>query len=371
MPKVRTRSLDMGARTLPWSSGGLVQGVGVLVGVVVLLFLPQILSAFAVGYLSLILTYAVATLGMNLLMGFTGMISLGHSAFFAAGAYTSAVLMSEMHWPFLATVVGSAAVTFGAGFLLGFPAQRLGGLHFAVVTLGAAFLVAPLIKRGGPGSTFGGATGLQVRQDDSPPFGLATDQWVYYVCLTVAVIAVVFVTRVVTGPVGRAMLAAKEAPIAAGAMGVNVARLRVAVFALAAMLAGVAGSMYADAVGYIAPDSFALNLTVLFLAASVVGGARSIIGAVLGAGVVVAIPVFATDIDPALSNIIFGAALIGSVLVMPTGIAGFFRHFPLRGHISARSRVGVEEPLTSQPDAEAASVRQDVARYAPGFRGWR
>jgi branched-chain amino acid transport system permease protein len=333
-----------------------VRGATVLVGAVVLLVLPQILSAYTVGHLTLILTFGVATLGMNLLMGFTGMISLGHSAFFAVGAYTSAILMLEAHWPFLVTVVASAAVTFAAGFVIGFPAQRLSGLHFAVITLGAAFLVPPLLKRGGSQSLFGGATGLQVPRIDPPPFGLATDQWVYYVCLAVAVVAVLFVAWVVAGPTGRAMLALKEAPIAAGAMGVNVARLKVVVFALAAMLAGLSGSMYAYAVGYIAPDSFGLYLTVLFLAASVVGGVRSIIGAILGAAVVVMVPVIATDIDPALSNVIFGAALVVCVLVMPTGITGALHRFTRRSRVAAGTEAVVERS-EAPPVAEETKVR--------------
>lgn len=356
MSSVRRKSPDTSPRRLSGSRTGLARGAAVLVGTIVLLVLPQILSPYTVGHLSLILTYGVATLGMNMLMGFTGMISLGHSAFFAVGAYTSAILMMEAQWPFLVTVVASAAVTFAAGFVIGFPAQRLSGLHFAVITLGAAFLVAPLLKRGGARSLFGGATGLQVPRIDPPPFGLTTDQLVYYVCLTAAVVAFLFVAWVVTGPTGRAMLAVKEAPIAAGAMGVNVARLKVVVFALAAMLAGLSGSMYAYAVGYIAPDSFALYLTVLFLAASVVGGVRSIIGAILGAAVVVMVPVIATDINPALSNVIFGAALIICVLVMPTGIIGVFRRFTRRRPGVAWTPVGVERSEGSQWP-EAANVR--------------
>lgn len=125
MSSVRRKSPDTSPRRLSGSRTGLARGAAVLVGTIVLLVLPQILSPYTVGHLSLILTYGVATLGMNMLMGFTGMISLGHSAFFAVGAYTSAILMMEAQWPFLVTVVASAAVTFAAGFVIGFPAQRL------------------------------------------------------------------------------------------------------------------------------------------------------------------------------------------------------------------------------------------------------
>jgi branched-chain amino acid transport system permease protein len=335
---------------------GLTQGAAAVVGLIILLALPQMASAYTVGNLSLILTFGVAALGMNLLMGFTGMISLGHAAFFAVGAYTSAVLMLHAQWPFALTVVASAAVTFVAGFVIGFPAQRLSGLHFAVITLGAAFLVAPILKRGGPDSLFQGANGIQVPRITPPPFGLAPDQWVYYVCLAVALVAFLFVVHVLTGPTGRAMLAIKEAPIAAEAMGVNVARLKVVVFAMAAMLGGLSGSMYAYAIGYISPDSFDFHLTVLFLAAAVVGGVRSIVGAMLGAIVVVMVPVLATDINPALSNVIFGAALIACILVMPTGITGVFRRFTRRRAGLPPTEVGPDAP-ESTPAIVEAEVR--------------
>jgi branched-chain amino acid transport system permease protein len=345
------------SQKLSGSRKGLARGGAVVVGLIILLVLPLIFTAYTVGHLSLILTFGVATLGMNLLMGYTGMISLGHSAFFAAGAYTSAVLMLHAEWPFALTVVASAIITFAVGYVIGFPAQRLSGLHFAVITLGAAFLVAPILKRGGPDSLFGGATGIQVPRLTPTPFGLATDQWVYYVCLAVAVVAVAFVAHVVTGPVGRAMLAIKEAPIAAEAMGVNVAQLKVVVFALASMLAGLAGSMYAYGVGYVAPDSFAFHLTVLFLAAAVVGGVRSIFGAMLGAVVVVMVPVIATDINPALSNVIFGAALIACILLMPTGIMGVVRRFTRRRAGQSTGEPGPDAPASTPAVAEAAVVR--------------
>jgi branched-chain amino acid transport system permease protein len=343
-------------QTLLGSGKALAQGAAVLVGAILLLVVPQTASAYTVGHLTLILTYGVATLGMNLLMGFTGMISLAHSAFFAVGAYTSTLLMREAHWPFLVTLVASVVITFAAGFVIGFPAQRLAGLHFAVITLGAALLVAPLLKRGGPGSLLGGANGLQVPRIDPPPFGLATDQWAYYICLAVAIAAILFVVRVVTGPVGRAMLAVREAPIAAEAMGVNVARLKVVVFAMAAMLAGLSGSMYAYAIGYIAPDSFSLHLTILFLAAAVVGGVRSVVGAILGAVVVVMVPVYATDIDPALSNVIFGAVLILCVMIMPTGITGVVRRLRGRKPAAPRMDAGIERS-EAPPMGEAANLR--------------
>jgi branched-chain amino acid transport system permease protein len=306
--------------------------VALLALLVVAVLVPLYSSPYIVGLLSMMLTYGVAVLGINLLMGFTGMISLGHGALFAIGAYTTAILMRDTGLPYVVTVLAAALLTFLLGCLVGFPARRLSGLHFAVITLGAALLVTPLLKRN-VGLT-GGAVGLQIDRPEAP-FGLAEDQWAFYVCLMITVVVLALVLWAVRGPIGRAMLAVKDNPLAAEAMGVNTARLKIVVFAIASMLGGVAGSMYAFSVGYVAPDSFSFNLTVFFLAASVVGGARSIVGALLGSVVVVAVPVLAGEVNPALANIVFGLALIIAVVVLPNGIAGAVR---------ARRRAADPEP---------------------------
>jgi len=296
-------------------------GLGVLV--VVALWLPTYFVPYRVFQFTTVLVYAVAVLGLGLLTGYNGQISLGHGAFYAVGAYTVAILM-DAGVPYLLTVPPAAALTFVLGFALGVPALRLHGPYLALVTLAVAAVTPPLLKRFS-GLT-GGSMGLSVASPAAPAWsGLADDQWLYYLVLTVSFVMFVLARNLVHSRVGRAMVAIRDAELAARTMGVDPARVKTRTFAWSAMYAGVGGGMSTWVIGFLSPDSFPVTLSIQFLAALVVGGLATISGPLFGAMFLVFIPNVSQDISDAAPGLAFGALLILAMYVAPGGIAGLLQ----------------------------------------------
>jgi branched-chain amino acid transport system permease protein len=297
---------------------------------VLAVLLPFFFSSYRVSQFTLVLAYAVAALGLNLLLGYSGQISLGHGAFFALGAYTTAILVAKSGWPHLATVPVAAAICFAAGFAVGIPALRLHGLYLALVTLGLAVAMPQLIKRF-DGLT-GGTQGLSAPAPPVPGFlsFLANDQWLYLLNLAIAVVMFALAAGIVRGRVGRALVAVRDNPIAARTFGVDLAAYKTRAFAISAAYAGVAGSMFAFAIGFVAPESFGFALSFSFLAAIVVGGLATVSGAIFGALFIEFVPVYAADVNEALAAVIYGGVLIVFMYVLPTGVVGLLRRIGAR-----------------------------------------
>jgi branched-chain amino acid transport system permease protein len=315
----------MSARTRALVVAGLA-GVAVLV--------PFLFGPYRVGQFTLVLVYAVAVLGLNLLVGYSGQISLGHGAFFALGAYTAALLIEKADIPYLLTVPAAGAVCFAAGFLFGVPALRLHGLYLALVTLGLAIALPQLIKR------FDGLTegtqGLTVEQPAAPGWlPLEDDQFLYLLSLAVAALMFLVAWNMMRGQLGRAVKAVRDGEIAASTLGVDLAATKTRMFAVSAGYAGVAGALYVFAIGFVAPEAFTLTVSFAFLAAIVVGGLATISGALFGALFIEFVPVYASDIDVALTGVIYGGVLIAFMWLLPDGAAGLPRR--LRG-LSRRRR---------------------------------
>ncbi|MGH3328333.1 MAG: branched-chain amino acid ABC transporter permease [Streptomycetales bacterium] len=294
----------------------------VFAGIVV--YLPFYFTPFNVFQLTLVITYAVGLLGLNLLVGYGGQISLGHGAFFAVGAYTAAVLIDRFSVPHLVTLPAAAALSFALGFAFGVPALRLRGLYLALVTLSLAVITPPLLKRFE--SVTGGSMGLTVDKPAAPEWsGLADDQWLYFLALLVAVVAFAAARNLLRSRVGRALLALRENQVAAQVMGVPLARYKTLAFAWSAMYAGVAGALSTWAIGFVSPDSFMIVLSISLLASLVVGGLASLSGPVYGAAFYVFVPSVAQSFSKAAPGIVFGLLLIGTMYVAPSGIAGLLR----------------------------------------------
>ena len=310
------------------------------VGVVAVL-IPFLFGPYRVGQFTLVLIYAVAALGLNLLVGYNGQISLGHGAFFALGAYTGALLIEKADVPYLASLPAAGALCFAAGYLFGVPALRLRGLYLALVTLGLAIATPQLIKRFD--NLTEGTQGLTVEQPVAPGWtGLADDQFLYLVSLAAAAIMFLAAWNLMRGPVGRSVKAVRDGEIAASTIGVDLAATKTRVFALSAAYAGVAGALYVLALGFVAPEAFTLTLSFAFLAAIVVGGLATISGALLGALFIEFVPVYASDVNDALTGVIYGGVLIAFMWVLPEGAAGLPRR--LRELVLGRRTPG-EEPL--------------------------
>lgn len=282
---------------------------------------PFQLVPFHTFQLAMAMVYAVTLLGLNLLVGHTGQISLGHGAFFAVGAYTAAIAMERWDTPYFATIPLTAAVTFALGFALGIPALRLRGLYLALVTLAIAIFLVPLLKRF-DGLT-GGSMGLTVTKPVPPAWtGLAEDQWLYFLALVTTVLSFVLVAGMLRSRVGRALHAVRDNEIAAEVLGVNLAHYKTLAFAWSALLAGVAGCVYTWVIAFVSPDSFAVTLSVTLLAGLVVGGLGTTWGPVLGGLFVMFVPSFAQDVNQAAPGVIFGLLIIAVMYLAPTGLAG-------------------------------------------------
>ena len=246
-------------------------------GLALLAVLPFLLDDFDVFQLTQVAVYAIAILGLNLLTGFNGQFSLGHSAFYAIGAYTAAIMMDRYEMAYYWTIPVAGGLSFVAGFLFGFPALRLEGLYLALATFALAVATPQLLKFSALEDFTGGVQGIVLFKPE-PPLGLplSEDQWLYY--FTVAIMLVLFLVarNLVRGRIGRAMMAIRDNPIAASAMGVNTAYYKTLTFGVSALFTGVAGALGAIVVGFVAPDSFTFLLAVTFLVGLVVGGLGSI-----------------------------------------------------------------------------------------------
>ena len=306
--------------------------VGVWALVVLALLVPFLFGPYRVGQFTLVLVYAVAVLGLNLLVGYNGQISLGHGAFFALGAYTAALLIEKGGLPYLLTLPIAGVVAFVAGFLFGVPALRLRGLYLALVTLGLAIAFPQLIKR------FDGLTegtqGLTVEQPTAPSWlPLADDQFLYLLTLLVAAVMFVAVWSLMRSQVGRAVQAVRDGEIPASTLGIDLASTKTRVFALSAGYAGVAGALYVFAIGFVAPEAFTVTVSLAFLAAIVVGGLATIVGAVFGALFIEFVPDYASDVNDALTGVIYGGVLILFMYLLPDGAVGLLRRI---GRLVAR-----------------------------------
>jgi branched-chain amino acid transport system permease protein len=322
----------------------------------VALLIPFFFGPYRVGQFTLVLVYAVAVLGLNLLVGYNGQISLGHGAFFALGAYTAALLIEKASVHYLLAVPAAGVVCFVAGFLFGIPALRLHGLYLALVTLGLAIAMPQLIKR------FDGLTegtqGLTVEQPESPSWlPLEDDQFLYLLVLVFTVVMFLAAWNLTRGQVGRAMKSVRDAEIPASTVGVNLAATKTKTFAISAGYAGVAGALYVFAIGFVAPEAFTLTVSFAFLAAIVVGGLATISGAILGALFIEFVPVYAADVNVALTGVIYGGVLIAFMWLLPEGAAGLPRR--VRRLLAGRREKAARKP---EEPVEAPASRMPAGK---------
>ncbi len=288
--------------------------------------LPFVVSNYRVFQFTLALVYAIALLGLNMLTGYNGQISLGHGAFYAIGAYVAAILMDKFGVPYWLTVPAAGAVCGVAGFLFGLPALRLDGLYLSLATFALGVAMPQILKYKGFEHWTGGAMGIVIVKPDPPEWlPLSQDQWLYLVVLAWLVLLFVLGWNILRGRIGRAMVAIRDQPIAAQAMGVNTAMVKSMTFGVSAMYTGIAGALGAIVIQFVAPDSFSIFLSISLVVGVVIGGLASISGAIYGALFIQFIPNVADQISKAAPWAIYGIFLIGFMYVMPTGVAGFIR----------------------------------------------
>lgn len=295
-----------------------------LVLLAIALVLPALLKNFVVFQLTQTMVYAIAILGLNLLTGFNGQFSLGHSAFYAVGAYTAAIMMEHMGVGYVWTLPVAGIICFIIGFLFGLPALRLEGVYLALATFALAAATPQILKLSPLEHWTGGVQGIVITKPDAP-FGLPLnqDQWLYYFTLIVGIILYICATNLVTSRTGRALMAIRDNPIAARSMGVNTSLYKASAFGLSALYTGIAGALGAIIVQFVAPDSFTLTLSIGFLVGLVVGGVGWLPGALFGGAFLLFVPNIAEGVSKGLSGAVYGLLLIAIIYVMPSGLAGF------------------------------------------------
>jgi len=295
--------------------------VGIAALIAVAVVLPFTLSNYQVFQLTQVMIYAIAVLGLNILTGYNGQISLGHGGFFAAGAYTAAILMHRYGVPYWATLVPAALVCFALGVLFGLPALRFEGPYLALVTLAMAVAMPQLLKYFDAWT--GGKQGLVLVKPMPPPgLGIDRDRWLYLLVLVVLLLAIRVAANLLNGRTGRAFIAIRDHPIAAAAMGINTARYKTLAFGASTLFTGVAGALAAIVIGFVAPESFTLFLSLSFLIGSAVGGIATIGGAIIGGFFIEFVPNLANDISDAAPWAIYGLTLLLFMYVMPRGVVG-------------------------------------------------
>jgi branched-chain amino acid transport system permease protein len=340
-----------------------------LLAVVLVALLPRFISEFRTLQFTLVAIYAIALLGLNILTGYSGQISLGHGAFVGVGAYTTALLshgrpglellqLDPPSWLPLGdgmrpifTIPIAFAVTGVLGFLIGIPALRLGGISLALATLALAVSFPIVMKRFS--EVTGGGGGLNLNLPETP-FGwdISTRHWLYYEAWVTAGTLFLAAWLLTRGRIGRAWRAIRDGEVAATSSGVNPALYKTFAFGVSSAFAGAAGALLAIELSYVNPDTFPVSISILLLASAVIGGLGSLAGAVFGALLYVFLPIWAqnpplVDLEFAdqAPGVVFGVFLIAIMLLLPGGIAHFFRGLPrlVRGR-SFRRAVTPEAP---------------------------
>jgi branched-chain amino acid transport system permease protein len=320
--------------------------LGLAAALVLACIVPFWSSSYHTFQFTLVAIYAIALMGLNLLTGYNGQISLGHGAFYAIGAYVTAVLMHKAGLPYWTTVPVAGIVCLGVGFLFGLPALRLEGLYLALATFALALVTPQILKFKGIETWTGGVQGILLDKPDAP-FGLPldSDQWLYFFSLAMALPLFWAARNLVRSRIGRALVAIRDHPVAAETMGVNTALYKSLTFGVSACFTGVAGSLGGIVVGFVAPDSFTILLSLSFLVGIVVGGLASIWGALFGGLFIVFVPNYADQISDLLGErakalpwAIYGLLLIAFMYLMPTGVVGLLKSTASRLLMSRRER---------------------------------
>jgi len=298
-----------------WFTGAVLAG-----GIIVLAVFPLNSTPYTNYQIALVATYAVAILGLNLVSGYAGQISLGQSAFFGLGGYCSAIATVKAGWPLPASFLLACALPAAVGLVVAIPAVRLRGHGLAIFTLALPLIGVALAKR--YADLTGGSEGLGARISQAPAWtGLDRDQWTYYVVLAIAGALFLLARNMVTGRLGRALSTIRENEVVAVSMGISPQKYKALAFAMAATFGGAAGWLYVYTIGFISPVEMEFLLSINLLAMMVVGGMGSVLGSLLGGVLYVYIPIAVGTVDPVRTTLLYGAILVLVLFFAPGGIA--------------------------------------------------
>jgi branched-chain amino acid transport system permease protein len=287
---------------------------------------PFGVNGYGLYLLTLTEIFALVALGLNLLTGYAGQISLCHASFFGVGAYATAILTQKAGMPYLLSLVAGALLTTAIGALVALPALRLKNIYLAIATLGFGVVLQKIIFEWR--SLTGGGGGLALTAPNIAGYELGATG-LYYLTLAFLTVGLFGAWNVSRGRTGRALLVIKESEISAGSLGISAARYKVTAFAVSAFYAAIAGGLFAYLVRYINPESFSVGLSISFLSMVVIGGLGTIGGSILGAVFYVIVPELLRGIKDA-PGLVFGLLLVVVMVFMPQGLWGMVRRLARR-----------------------------------------
>jgi len=306
------------------------RGAGFAFACAVVALAPQVLSGFRTSQFAFVGIYTIAIVGLDVLVGWSGQISLGHGAFMTVGGYTTAILMADHGVADWKTIPLAGLAAGIAGLAFGIPALRLHGLYLALATFGIAVALPSILKQWS--SLTGGSTGINLfgiptqtgRGVEAHVLGrtLSQNDWLYALTWGIALLLFACAWLLGRSRFGRSLKALRDSEVAAASSGIDPALHKVLAFGVSAAFAGVAGALFAIDVAYVSPDTFQISLSLFLLVGAVVGGLGSIAGAVLGAVVIEFMPFWAQSISKQAPAVIYGAVLVGLMLILPGGLAG-------------------------------------------------
>ncbi len=326
---------------------------------VVALALPFVSSGFQTLEVTYALIFAMAILGLNILTGFSGQISLVHGAFLAIGAFTTAIGVHNLRLPYLLTIPIAGLVCGLLGFAIGLAAGRLEGIYLGLATFALGVATPDVLKK--QTSLTGGVKGISIPPVTSPFTFLTDDQFFYFLCLVIAGVLFLLARNILGDRTGRAWRAVRDGELAAAAFGVNVGYYKTLAFALSAAFAGIAGSLYGLATAFVSTDAFPVQLSIALLVGAVVGGIGTIVGAIFGGLLTEFLPIYAQqlllpinkDLANAAPGAVQGVLLLVVLGVARGGLAGVlgngYRRLVAQGSRPIVAQDGAPAPATPSP----------------------
>ena len=321
--------------------------IRMLLLVILILLFPLILSNYIIGLLTLCAIASIGAIGLNILTGYTGQISIGVGAFLGVGGYTAAILTSTLGWSFWIALPLAGVMTAVIGGLFGIPSLRLKGLYLAIATLAAQFIILFIMTRWV--SLTGGTAGMSLSRPTIGSYSLSTNTAYYYLCVVILILTALYATNLIRTRTGRAFLAVRDRDMAAQIMGINLFKYKVMAFAISSFFVGIAGSLLAHYTMIVSPEFYSIQVSINYLAMILIGGLGSVFGSILGAFFITLLPVFLdsgigflTGIMPNLYQIlsafkefVFGGVIILFLIFEPGGLAhiwnnikNYFRLWP-------------------------------------------
>jgi len=314
----------------------------IVLGILFFGLFPSIMSDYYLSIVNIVAIAIVGALGLNILVGYTGQISIGHAAFMSVGAYTAANLATKLDWPFWLTLPAGGLMAAAIGLIVGLPSLRVKGLYLAIATLAAQFIIEWVINHT-PAISGGVQASIDVPRPSIFGYEMNTQGRLYFFLIIICAIFIAATLNLVRSRIGRAFIAIRDQDIAAEIIGINVYRYKLLAFAISSFYAGVAGVMYTYYLGIANYEMFQLPISIDYLAMIIIGGLGSVLGSIFGAIFITLLPivvrvfmetvgvyfvegVYLAQVIAQMRLVLFGGLIIFFLVVEPEGLAKLWQN---------------------------------------------